>query len=343
MAEKYEAASVIPDDLRTGIQLENIFMPHFRRKREAAFDVEPGCIDTDRYAQFVHYTSAEAALNIIQSKRVWMRKTSCMSDFGEVEHGFRVLKSCFDGKAEEFIQALDRCAPGAAQEAIEKFNTRFLDSVRSSTYITSISEHYPHEAGHGRLSMWRAFGGDTGRVAIIFKMPWQSQRMRDGIAALNLRVSPVCYQNDIEDELKEVIANITNNCEFLVSVGRDIIINTVCSMFLYNTVCVKHSGFREEREWRLMYFPYLYGTSQLMDAEIRVIGGIPQKIHKLPIDISVAPVLAELDLSNIIDHVIIGPTQYPWPMYEAFGEAMSAAGVQDAFKRVVVSDIPIRT
>jgi len=38
----------------------------------------------------VHYTSAEAALSIIGDKRVWIRNTTCMSDFREVEHRFDI-------------------------------------------------------------------------------------------------------------------------------------------------------------------------------------------------------------------------------------------------------------
>jgi hypothetical protein len=45
----------------------------------------------------------------------------------------------------------------------------------------------------------------------------------------------------------------------------------------------------------------------------------------------------------MFDRLIIGPSQYPAVMYEAFTQALKAAGVADAENRVLISGIPIRT
>ena len=48
----------------------------------------------DLYAKskrFVHYTSADNALKIIRTKRLWMRNTTCMADYREVEHGYQIF------------------------------------------------------------------------------------------------------------------------------------------------------------------------------------------------------------------------------------------------------------
>ena len=42
-------------------------MPHYTKRRNVLYDNR-----TKDYARFVHYTSADAALKIINSKRVWM-------------------------------------------------------------------------------------------------------------------------------------------------------------------------------------------------------------------------------------------------------------------------------
>jgi hypothetical protein len=55
------------------------------------------------------------------------------------------------------------------------------------------------------------------------------------------------------------------------------------------------------------------------------------------------PDLDNVAIPSLIDRVIIGPSPYPWPMYEAFVAALTAAGVPDANQRVFVSGIPIRT
>jgi hypothetical protein len=69
---------------------------------------------------------------------------------------------------------------------------------------------------------------------------------------------------------------------------------------------------------------------------------VPQIIYKVPLDVSFSDALADLDLARIFDRLIIGPSPYPWAMYQAFVAALTNCGVPDAHNRVVVSDIPIR-
>jgi hypothetical protein len=45
----------------------------------------------------------------------------------------------------------------------------------------------------------------------------------------------------------------------------------------------------------------------------------------------------------MLDRLIIGPSQYPVPMYDAFTDALRTAGVTDPDKKVFMSGIPIRT
>lgn len=268
-----------------------------------------------------------------------------MSDFREVEHGINILGTFFSDKSKRdlFCNTVDSCAPGAAQEAIQLFTER-LNGIRLNTYITSISRHNSDENAHGRLSMWRAFGGDTGRVAIVLKAPWLLAGLQASLDELRLRFSPVAYltQNDCMEDFRFIMENVTARREVLRSVDPKKIVNIIFSMLLTRSVCLKHSGFKEEQEWRVIYFPKLW-NSPLMKDEIQVINGIPQRIYKLPLDGTVAPTLAALDFSSLFDRLIVGPTQYPWPMIETFIEALSQSGVQEPDKRISLSGIPIRT
>jgi hypothetical protein len=340
-----EVTHKMPEPVQVAMQLENIFTPHFRQKRDSAYKFLLKIGSPQPYAKFVHYTTAEAALNIIQNKKIWMRKTTCMSDFLEVEHGFDLLRKFFgdETRRKRFQDAIDPCALGATEEAIALFDSHF-NIVKSNTYIASVSQHNEEEDQHGRLSMWRAFGGATGRVAIVFRLPWYSDESHKAIDALQFRFSPVCYldEDDFSCVFDKTIENILAHKDFLCSIPREVIVNNIFNMLLLGAVCSKHIGFREEREWRVMYFPTLW-ASTLMKDELKVIGGIPQKIFNIPLDIKVAPALAGLDLSNIFEQVIIGPTEYPSAMHEAFSDALTRIGIKDASTRVVISNIPIRT
>lgn len=323
-----------PEQLELTIRLDSIFAPNARERRNALYNKQ------DR-ARFVHYTSAEAALSIINTKRIWMRNTTCMSDYREVNHGFDLLKDFFADKINEdkFVSALNLCSPNIGQEAIYLFN-QWWNNIQSNTYIASISEHDDKEDMHGRLSMWRAYGGNSARVAIVFSIPW----FTGASAGLNIMFSPVAYlkKDEVYAEINAVINNVQINRKFLSSVDRPMLLGTVFNMLVAGVTCLKHEGFGEEREWRVLYAPKRW-PSPLIEQATETIGGIPQIVYKLPLDVAVSDTLAELDLSRIFDRLIIGPSPYPLAQYEAFVDALEKAGVPDAGARVFASGIPIRT
>ena len=324
---------IAQDLLQRTIQLERIFMPNARARRDALYDGQ-------KPARFVHYTSAEAALNIIRTKRVWMRNTTCMSDYMEVEHGFQLLNRFFheERKRAQFTGALDACHAGVGTEAIGLFN-QWWNDIKLNTYVTSLSEHMDTEDTHGRLSMWRAFGGNTARVALVFNVPWFTGAQ----TALNISFSPVTYPtaDDVEAEIASVIKNVRENASFLHAADRQLLLNYTFHMLVTGVTCLKHEGFKEEREWRVIHAPNR-APSSLMEVATETVGGIPQIVYKIPFDKRASNALAGLDFEAIFDKVIIGPSQYPWAISQAFVGELTAAGIQDAATRVNVSGIPIR-
>ena len=58
------------EELAVGIELERIFMPLAHSKRDKI---------RKQGGRFVHYTSAENAVKIITSQRIWMRNARCMN------------------------------------------------------------------------------------------------------------------------------------------------------------------------------------------------------------------------------------------------------------------------
>jgi hypothetical protein len=335
-------AAVTPEVWEQGIRLANIMMPRFMKQTRELFQREPG----QTHGRLIHYTTAEAALNIIKTKRFWMRNTNCMSDFSEVQHGHDILNSFFSDptKRTSFTEALDDCIPGVASEAITAFDDSWSD-IRLNSYIACLSEHQDSEDSNGRLSMWRAFGGTTSRVGIVLSVPYPSLS-----SLLNIIFSSVAYlsKSAAHKDLEEVIGNVRANCDFLRMLGHDALVRSVFLTFLFRVVCLKHEGFHEEREWRAIYAPKLapyaptLGPSQLMESSIEVVSGVPQVVYKAPLDASVSDQIADLDFTQIFDRLIIGPTSYPWPIYNAFVDELTKAGVANSAGRVLVSGIPIR-
>src|ERR1035441_256556 len=202
-------AVVTPEAIEQGKQLADIMMPRFMKQTREFFEREPG----HTHGRLVHYTTAEAALKIIRTKRFWMRNTNCMSDFSEVQHGFDNLYSFFanTAKKESFTEALDDCIPSVASEAITAFNNSWKD-IRLNSYITCLSAHQDSEDSNGRLSMWRAFGGTATRIGIVLRVPYDSL----SILPLNIIFSSVAYLSEsaAHKDLEEVIGNVRANCEY---------------------------------------------------------------------------------------------------------------------------------
>ena len=329
---------------KLGIELDAVFMPHYRKQRDDFYRDSSKPDSSAASARFVHYTTAEAALNIIDEKRIWMRNTLCMADYREVQHGFEILQNFFfdKDKTAEFKAALDACVPGAAGEALHLFDQRWND-IRFHTYITSISEHNPKEDTHGRLSMWRGFGSQSNpRVALVFNIPWFTGASQ----ALNVLFSPVAYltEEEMHGQISLVIQNIIRKSAWLSTIKREFVVNSLFFMLLTGVTCLKHEGFREEREWRGIYSPNC-APSPYMNVATKVVQGVPQLIYELPLDKRVAPEVGGLEFSQVFDRLIIGPTQFGWPMYEAFRAALDKAGVPPEAKqqRIFVSGIPIRS
>jgi hypothetical protein len=216
----------------------------------------------------------------------------------------------------------------------------WLPDIRFNTYISSISEHLPSEDYHGRLSMWRAFGNSPARVAFVFRLPVIS----GAAVSLNLMFSPVAYltEQEVYDTITEVMHNLEDNADFLRTLDHIEIVKYIYTMLIAGVTCLKHEGFKEEREWRAIYSPG-QRPSPLIESSAEVIGGVPQIIHKIPLDATVSANIAELDIAAIFDRLIIGPSPYPVAIKEAFTRALTAAGVADAKDKIFASLIPIRS
>ena len=84
-------------------------------------------------------------------------------------------------------------------------------------------------------------------------------------------------------------------------------------------------------------------ASNLVEPSAETVAGVPQVVFKLPLDASVSPELADIDLRTMLDRVIIGPSQYPLVMWSAFVKVLTDVGIAKPETKVWTSGIPIRT
>lgn len=291
----------------------------------------------ERNGRLVHYCSAEAAAGIISERKVWLRNVSCMNDFMEVEHGLSSLADAYNSEiGKRFKTIVDDVFPALCKEIESNFNS-FQNSFRYHTYIACVSEHMASEDIMGRLSMWRAYGRTSGIALVLKRDPFLAETDLIGAYASPVRYAP---SSDVKVDFELIVNGLENNRDFLSRLPRELVANHLFNLFRWAVLATKHPGFAEELEWRVVYNPHL-NPSKVMERDVKTIGGVPQIIYKLPLKRFDSDNFST-DISDFVERVIIGPTQFPSAVREAFVDLLNIAGVSNSEERVFVSDIPLR-
>jgi Protein of unknown function (DUF2971) len=293
--------------------------------------------------RFVHYTSAVAASSIIQGKSVWLRNATAMSDVNEINFGMQRLIEFFGKKStspigKKFWETLG-LIDGNLPEKIRQGYDALIDNLRLDTYLICISEHNSKEDELGRLSMWRAYASQQGVAIVINPGPLHANSH-----ALASYSYPVIYprRDELENHFDSLVTGISDNLTIIRSIPRDQLEGWLISMFEAYSICLKHPGFGEELEWRIVYRPKRLASDN-MKLKMVEVKGIPQCIYELPLADIPEDNLVGLDPKNLIDRIIIGPTQYPVVQYDYFVKLLADAGVSNPHEKVILSQIPLRT
>lgn len=317
----------IPQDVQD--QVTRIFFPVAYPKFEARRKAD---------GRFAYYTSAETAVQVLKNQELWMRNTATMNDFQEIEHGIRLLNQAMGSNlGKRFRSILDSCAPKVAGNVDALFQA-YLPEIKANTFITCLSEHDETEDLHGRLSMWRAYGGRNG-VALIFKgnAIWSESE-------LGPTSSPVEYldESGFELTMEEVINKIEQNRSLIEELPVQYVVDVLLAMFHGAVLCVKHPGFAEEREWRISLSPY-FNRNHKVPCDVAVVRGTPQEVMKIPLRNIPEIGWEGVDLSTMLERIIIGPCDFPTITKQALCRILKdKLDIEDAERMVTISGIPLR-
>ncbi len=314
----------------TVVKMLGIFMPTTFDRRLAI----------KGHSRFVHYTTAENLFRILDQEEIRFRNTRCMNDYRDVEQGVMQLHQWNNDTESNaaLASALEASSPGVWDEAIKKYY-HWLSSLRTQSYVLSVAEHDPAENDTGRLSLWRAFEKGTTGVAVVVKVAPFMQVTE----ALKAYSSPVAYwtRQQLDDEFKVVTQRVASNKDFLSKLPKPALTEMLFLMLVFAATCSKHPGLRDEREWRVLTNPQLWPSSQLIEHQ-DVIGGIPQTVYRMPLKNSPADNVMGIELPELIDRVIIGPSQHAGPVRDAIVAKLAERKVNDPASKVVISGIPMR-
>lgn len=158
----------------------------------------------------------------------------------------------------------------AFHNIIEFFN----QELQHDTYVFCLSEH--DEKDHdGVLSMWRGYGDQGKGAAIIFNSGFIDKSGRSPLLIPKVRyMSAKCrYKHTVD------ILNLWCS-EYKEASSCDEAVAWLFDCLLFNAITTKHDGFKEEREWRLVYLRhrdrdnllsrYFHYTVGTMGAELKL-------------------------------------------------------------------------
>jgi len=186
--------------------------------------------------------------------------------------------------------------------------------------------------------MWRAYGGSTGVALVLNNGPFL--RPSD---ALKAYTSPVAYfsPEGFTQHFNKIVDAMEEHEDLLKELDYEELMGFVFHHFQYSILSTKHPGFKEEREWRIIYSPRLE-SSRHIRRDVETVRGTPQPVYKLPLQNFPEEGFTGATIPELLDRIIIGPTDHSFAAYEAFAALLEGAGVENAYEKVFMSDIPLR-
>jgi hypothetical protein len=227
-----------------------------------------------------------------------------MNDFEEVRFGM-LHGASLVLKSKEIINALK------TQKRIDSFTNWFnlfcsdFDSKQvMDTYIFCLSEHVSTDI-NGLLSMWRGYGCNGNGVAIVFDTAKVSVMHESPLIIAKVNYASTEGRIEWLNDLILKFATILNN----TSISDDKLLY-LAALELFERIKIfalftKHDGFKEEREWRIVYLVNRDRDKKLEPMFNYWIGpnGIQPKLH-----LKVNELSADLSLTKLVDRIILGPS-----------------------------------
>lgn len=290
--------------------------------------------------KLAHYTSFEVALQIIEGEAVWMRDVSHMNDIGEVRYGIQAVDAFISETADRtmLVDTLDAVHSALGAQIVPIWQM-MKANISTSVYISCFSEHLPGKEDFGRLSMWRAYCCKPDGVALVLN----TEAFRLESNALNAYSSPVFYGTvgEFHAKFREMLSNIQANTDMLRTSDPQMLLSHVIMAILFGAVCLKHPGFSEEKEWRVIHMSLIKLPSLLRKKEVNI-RGRDETIFEIPLKDAPEQGLVGIEIKDLLHQIVIGPSNRTETIRSRLAEALSNRGIMNPVSRIVASDIPLR-
>jgi hypothetical protein len=294
-----------------------------------------------------HYTSVQVIEQILRNDEVWLANPLYMNDLDEMRAGVLLGSQIFP----EFAR-LAGGTPDRATRLIQSYNhyvAHLSTEAALDTYVFCLSEH-PQGNTDGHLSMWREYGSKGNGAALVLntqKINYQPHNP--------LIIAKVSYKTN-DDRERALRANLDNWAKITQAahLPDDQLYLAAYAAFGFVkslALATKHTGFDEEKEWRVVYVPerdpfgYLKSCLDYFVGPRGVEPKLKYKFGKIynpdPPKAGASP-LTSGALTDILEFVLLGPSASSPLAKAAFVRMLERNGKSAFADRVFPSTIPLR-
>ncbi len=254
-----------------------------------------------------HYTSIQVMESILKNSEIWFSNPLFMNDLQEMRFGLNEGTTFFSNMEPLKKAGGNEARAEILQRSYFHFFKYFDDHQAFDTYIFCLAEHDPQD-NDGLLSMWRGYGQHGNGAAIVFDPSKVTL-----VPTSPLIFSKVFYVRD-DERIAQVQSNLTSWVELTERLALPddklhLAAYAAFSLVKGLALVTKHSGFSEEKEWRVVYNPERDTTGALKPFLKYHIGnrGVEPKL-KYQVG-HIANVSApDLALERIVERIILGPS-----------------------------------
>jgi hypothetical protein len=234
----------------------------------------------ETHADLFHYTNFNGLRGIITSNCFWSMQFDHLNDTTEINilkqplasslaERFRVLLKRLQRERFSVKHAVKKTGMSLMETAVyqagrlvegfyqSSLTTPFERSVYITSFCTRMNDIYSRE--NGLLSQWRGYGSGGGGYCIVFDTKELLSLLRAEYSSshyISFRLDEVIYYTNslsVERNFKELL----DECEqvLIALTEKEEILPAAIAHFLRLAPMLKHQGFREENEARIVAWP----------------------------------------------------------------------------------------
>lgn len=288
-----------------------------------------------------HYTSVSTLEGIANNREIWFSNPLYMNDLEELMFGMNTGAEEF--RTNEGLASV--CGSSSTHsKLVKEFNRlfhEFDDNHAFDTYIACFSEHHPDD-DDGKLSMWRGYGSGGSGVAIVFDTAKIEAMQGSPLIVGKVRYGTQLQRVEMIDEKLAVLSSVLQRhplSDEALTAAAHCWIEWLKGFALFT----KHSGFKEEEEWRIVYSSERdrsRALAPMLGYSITQRGVEP----KLKLKIGEIPNImgTQTSLENLVDRIILGPTISTTLAANSVRRMLELSSIPSLGGRVRESSIPFR-